>query len=590
MSPYQWSLVNSSPTTGRVFSRTLDPSEHSFYYDRITNGTADVIWHYTVELADPAQGPLTFGKQNVIRAWTTVKQHYPLLAARMDPQTDGTVKFVVEERALSSHQPEEVTVRNISSVDEAFAVIWRGIRDKPMEDSHIISRVFILARTDKPGTYEVLFKAAHAISDGISGATLARTFLDVLSSPPFQTDPLEQRLAMAVPSNVLNPSLKMSLARQRWRRAIGKVTFFNMRKRLEGGHTLPRKVTDETYRTPATTARTSIPLTPSESRAVLDACKRNRITFGAAMPTLCQMALTRVLHRHYLRGDISVDEWEHRRRQPMHYGGPLNLRPYLDEAWQRAGGVAEMLLMIDYYDCTLPFMPTPYGTRRDAGVPRVDGAPPYSALLARSRFFHRARVAKEQLARTVKHPLLLELAHARQPLYLIRKKRVAAHWQASVKGEPLPPFPELEHADASSPDYCLAGALSSIGDMSAILPENYPLPTSHPLCIRTAHSPPSPAYGVVGETAAPSAPAPRPPTTSASAAALRMVDSQTYLHGRPMELILGNSTAREEISLALTYDANVYKGEDAEEYLQEVRLAALYYLGETESGAIKGKL
>ncbi|KAI0831302.1 hypothetical protein BC628DRAFT_1311647 [Trametes gibbosa] len=585
MSPYQWSLVSPTPihSGGRAFSRTLGPAEHSFYYDRITNGTADIIWHYTVELADPPRHPLIFSERNVTRAWATVKQHYPLLAARMEPQSDGTARFVVEEHALSSHQPDEVTVRTISSTDEVTSIIERGIRDKPTEDSHIMSRVFVLARGDKPGTYEVLFKAAHAIADAISGATLGRTFLDVVCSPPIEAARLEERLAMAVPSQVLNPSLKMSPARQRWRRAIGKVTFLNMRKRLEGGHTLPRKISEETYRTPATTERVFIRLNSSDSRAVLDACKRYRITFGAAIPVLTQMALTRVLHRRYLRGELSADEWESRRRQPMHFGGPLNLRPFLDEGWQRAGGVAEMFLMIDFYDCTLPFMPAPYGSRRDASVPRVDGAPPYAALLSRARFLYRARLAKEQLARLVKHPLMLEIAHARQPLYVARKKRIATHWQASVKGEPLPPFPELDQMDAVAPDYCLAGALSSIGDMSPILPDSYPLPSSHPLCIRTVQAPLPSAYGNVRATT------PRP-SASGTSTVLRMVDHGTYLHGRPTELLVSSATAQEQIGLALTYDANVYSREDAEEYLQEVRLAAMYYLGEDERVAAKGKL
>lgn len=234
MSPnaFQWSLAHSSPVEGRTFSRSLGPAEHSFYYDRILNGTADIIWHYTLELTDPVQGSLTFSEENVSRAWAAVKQHYPLLASRMEPQPDGTVKFFIEERALSQHKQGELTVRTIRSANEVTTVIQHGIRDKPMEASHIITRAFVFARADKLGTYEVLFQAAHAISDGISGATLGRTFFDVLSSPPFQAPVLEKRLAMAVPSNVLNPSLKMSLARQRWRRAIGKVTFFNMRKRL----------------------------------------------------------------------------------------------------------------------------------------------------------------------------------------------------------------------------------------------------------------------------------------------------------------------------------------------------------------------
>ncbi len=236
----------------------------------------------------------------------------------------------------------------------------------------------------------------------------------------------------------------------------------------QGGHTLPRTITEETYRTPATTARVFVRIDPASTRTILASCKKHKVTFGAAIPVIAQMALTRLLHRRYLRGDIPLEEWEHRRRQPMNLGGPVNLRPYLDEAWQRAGGVGEMLLMIDYYDVALPFMPAPFGARRDAGVPREDdGAPPYAALLSRARFLHRAQLSKRQLARTVKHPLLLEIAHAKQPLYLARKKRVFTHFEAAAQGAPLPDFPELAALDAASPDYALVSALSSVGDVRA---------------------------------------------------------------------------------------------------------------------------
>lgn len=228
----QWSLVHSPPGEGRTFSRTLGPAEHCFYYDRIMNGTADVVWRYTLELAHPTQGSVFFGQQNVSRAWATVKQHYPLLGSRMEPQPDGTVKYYVEERALAHHQQNELTVRIAHSADEVAAVIEEEISDKPVENSHTMARTFVFARADRPGTYEVLFRMAHVISDGIAGATLARTFFDVLSSPPIQTPVLEKRLATALPSDVLNPSLKLSLARQRWRRAIAKVCLFQMSQRL----------------------------------------------------------------------------------------------------------------------------------------------------------------------------------------------------------------------------------------------------------------------------------------------------------------------------------------------------------------------
>ncbi|KAI0780940.1 hypothetical protein BD413DRAFT_501199 [Trametes elegans] len=585
---YQWVPVQSTPQSGRTFARPLGVTEHNFYLDRLFNSTADIVWHYTVE-ADPAQGAVLFSEGNVSRAWATVKQYYPLLGARMVPNDRDVVEFIVTERALSHHQPEEVTVRPVSSRGEVDAVRWRNIRDNPTEDSHILARVFAFTRVDEPGTYEVLLKAAHAIADGVSGATLARTFFDVLSSPAVQVPPLEERLAMTLPSEALDPTLKRTPACRRWRRAVGRIILHNMRRKLAGGHAMVRTATEASYRTPSVTSHAFVQLTPSESRKALDSCRRHKVTFGSVIAVLSQMALTRLLHRRYLRGELSEDEWEYRRRQPMHYGGPINLRPYLDQEWQRKGGVGELGVMIDYYDCTLPFMPTPYGARRDTGVPRVNGAPPYSALLSRERFFHRAQLARQQVSRLAKHPLFLEIVRARQPLYHYRRKVMVTHWQAAARGEPLPQYPELAKIDTASPDYCFTGALSSIGDLSFVLPSNYPLPSSHPLSIKVRHAT-DPMFGAVGEASATRLPSVRPPTTAASDTVLRIVNSATYLHSRPLEFFLGNSTSsRNTIDLMLTYDANAYRTEDAEEYLQECREAALYYLGASDSPA-KGKL
>ena len=229
-----WSLISSSsPSSGRTYARPLGLNETSFYYDRIFNGTADIIWRYVVQPTDRAKNTALFSDENVQRAWAALKQWYPLLAVRMDDSNGmDAIKFVVSEQTVNRHQPDEVVLRTVSSPAEVDALIWRLIRDDPMSDHHLISRLFVFACQDRPGTYEVLFRAAHSIADGISGATIARTFFDVLTSPPGYIPPLEERLAMALPYDQLNPTNQMSPARQRWRRAIARVTFLNLRRKL----------------------------------------------------------------------------------------------------------------------------------------------------------------------------------------------------------------------------------------------------------------------------------------------------------------------------------------------------------------------
>ena len=238
LTPHQWIPISvgatGSSSSDRTFARALGLTEASFYYDRIFNGTADIVWQYTVQVAGGhAQGAALFSEKNVSRTWAALKRYYPLLGSRMQLEDDNeTIVFIVHERALFEHQPGEVTLGTASSQDEITSLVWRLIRDKPMEYNHIMARVFAFKREDIPGAYSVLFKAAHAVTDGISGAILARTFFDVLCAPPFTIPPLEERLAMALPSDALSPTMKMSPARQRWRRAIGKVTFLNRRNKL----------------------------------------------------------------------------------------------------------------------------------------------------------------------------------------------------------------------------------------------------------------------------------------------------------------------------------------------------------------------
>ena len=218
------------------------------------------------------------------------------------------------------------------------------------------------------------------------------------------------------------------------------------------------------------TERTGYRFSVPETDAILTTCRKHKVTFGTVVPVISQLAITRMLHRRYLRGDLPPDEWEYRRRQPMHFGGPVNLRPYMDAEWQRRGGLTEVVLAIDYYDCTLPFMPSPFGSRRDSEVPRdPSGTPPFAKLMSPARFFHRAQLCRQQLRRIMANPLAMDVAAARQPGYLHRKRVMAAHWLAERRGSPLPDPPvPVEARDGAPADCVFATGLSSVGQVRAI--------------------------------------------------------------------------------------------------------------------------
>lgn len=161
-------------------------------------------------------------------------------------------------------------------------------------------------------------------------------------------------------------------------------------------------------------------------------CRLHGITFGNTYFTLAQVAMTRVLYRRYLRGEISEEEWAYRKRQPHISGGPLNLRPYLDNTWFEKGGGGEFMLSISLFYTQLPFMTlgeTAEGHQRVL----LDGAPPFSDLLTFDRFLHRAELAKKQATAFFSHPLFFEIIHAVSLARLDRTRSGALQWVKRVE-------------------------------------------------------------------------------------------------------------------------------------------------------------
>ena len=140
-------------------------------------------------------------------------------------------------------------------------------------------------------------------------------------------------------------------------------------------------------------------------------CRLHGITFGNAFLALAQVAMTRLLYRRYLRGEISEEEWEYRRRQPQIGGGPLNIRSHLNKAWFEGGGGGEPILSIGLFFYQLPFMTLGETMGQHRRI-LPDGAPPFSDLLTFDRFLHRVGLVKQQVTAFPNHPLFFEIIHA----------------------------------------------------------------------------------------------------------------------------------------------------------------------------------
>lgn len=186
-------------------------------------------------------------------------------------------------------------------------------------------------------------------------------------------------------------------------------------------------------------------------------------------PIIGQIAVTRLLLKHYLRGEISEEEWAFRKREPMFSAGPLNLRPFQDKAWIAAGGLNHVCISIGFFFYSLPIMPLGKASSLRPGAK----LPSYDTLLSRKRFWLRSRLVQKQADKYIRNPLLLELGSLALPGRVQRAKDVAIQWR-KAKGPPVGSSGRLlspmEQA-AAGLVFCNGG--SSMGNVCSCLPTSH---------------------------------------------------------------------------------------------------------------------
>lgn len=130
----------------------------------------------------------------------------------------------------------------------------------------------------------------------------------------------------------------------------------------------------------------------------------------------------------------------------------------------------------------------------------------------------------------------------------------------------------------------LAHGGSSIGNLDKIVSLEYPLPSTNPLSPRSNRSHPVKAGYLVPQASDPS--------DDELEAKLVLEYSRTYLHARPAELYVGAATLHKQLHFEIFYDGNVYQKNVVQEWLEEVKDAALWYLGQSHSdeGRTQAKL
>ncbi|KAF8838029.1 hypothetical protein BDN67DRAFT_982819 [Paxillus ammoniavirescens] len=568
-----WTMVDFIPTEGRTFKRPLDVNEIGFVWD-------DNLIQVQLRLLNKEDAYI-FSDSNITRTWLSVKKRHPLVGARIEVE-NGEPKFAVEEHRLGKLNPDEIFFGNASSVEDAHRLVLE-ILDGPRPLSNdLLARIYIFRLADRPDIIHLFPLISHCVTDGVANLTFVRCFLDTLSS---RSEPaissLEERLSMVIASADLKPRQPFSPAKQRWRRAIGYVLFQLMTAKMQGGHTLPCRLTHATLRTAARSRIALAFLSQDQTSAVMTNCRLNNTTFGNAFLPLAQVAMTRVLYRRYLRGEIGEEEWEYRKKQPHISGGLLNLRPYLDQEWLAKGGHGEFLLAIGFLYHQLPFMTLGMTTRqRREELVLCNGAPPFAHLLTFNRFLHRANMVKQKIDKLLYHPLFLEIAGA---AHLVRLEIARFSAQEQMKRTKEGTTDEGEViAAVNFPGATWAHGGSSIGNMNHILPAEYPLQSSNPISPRSNIPHPAKAGYIIPPT----------PDTSEDEPKVFVEYAGMHLHARPMELYLGAATWDGQLQMSVCYDGNVYEEGIIREWLDEFKDAAVWYLGQShaDDGSVRAKM
>ncbi|KAI9566949.1 hypothetical protein HD554DRAFT_2220850 [Boletus coccyginus] len=581
---FGWTLVDNHRTQGRTFHRPLDELEIWFLWNGLFNGGTDGLQSCELRLRNGSQDAHLFSEANIVRAWISTKRRYPLAAATVRGFTSKP-HFVIREYDLAVLRPREIVFGTVACAEEAQQRI-RAILDGPRPlSAELLMQLFVFREHDRTDVLHLMTLVAHCVTDRSANNTFVRCLLDTLARggafEPAQL-PLEDRLATATPSMERVPMHLRSLspARRRWRRAVGIIIFQSKIAKRQGGHTLPCRLTRSTPHVPARTGVVSTSLTHTQTAAVMANCRSHDITFGNAFLALAQVAMTRVLYRRYLRGEISEDEWEYRKRQPHISGGPLNFRPYLDKTWLAKGGGGEFMLSLALFFYSLPFMTLGKTAAQERSQLRVlsDGAPPFSDLLTFDRFLHRTGLVKKQTAAFFGHPLFFEIIRAAS-LELIEHTRLdALQWMKRVEtadNHGIHGDPDDEVLAVTDIPMVWAFGGSSVGNVDMTSPTEYPLPSTHPLSPYSSVPHPHKAGYCTPRSHSPSA------SEVDTTPKVVVENSGIHIHARPAEFYLSADSSHGRLNMYVIYDNNVFEEGLVTEWLDEVREAVIWYLGGT---------
>jgi hypothetical protein len=217
----------------QVYERPLGLTELCFYWDSVYERIADILQHTEVEI-EPSKFEEATNLSNLTKIWTKLKQQFPLLGARLDERGDGSVFFVVTADNLNKCRPSEVTVQNISSLQQALDIVEKIITGRKHDlSNNLLARLVVLRRMDQKNHIHMLLHVSHCITDVTANITISRTILNHLcgtvNTPAWD---LNDRLALSTASEELGSQRKFNSARRWWRIAIASVISVRRTSRL----------------------------------------------------------------------------------------------------------------------------------------------------------------------------------------------------------------------------------------------------------------------------------------------------------------------------------------------------------------------
>ncbi|KAG9311988.1 hypothetical protein JVU11DRAFT_7259 [Chiua virens] len=577
-----WTQTSAIPGQ-RSWRRSLGITESVYYWEGACNGAADTVMHVHLRVTQLEDVGI-YAPENVRRAWLSVKRRFPLIAAEVSEENDG-LHFVVRERNITSLREEEVTFGTVLSFNDAERFVDENRNSPRPLSPRLLTRVYVLNQTDRPEDFHVVLPIVHCITDGCSTTTILRSFFQTLSTPfdPHPTS-IEERLQMCCPlENWVFPD-DVPLVKRRWKRAIGYALHVARRARLAGGHGLPGNFTRATATTPAKSRTQLISFPPDISAIILSNCRRHNITFNSAYHVFSQVAISRLLCRRYLRGEISEGEWEYRKRQPMLFIGLVNLRSHFDPDWFCNGGSGEIGLNFSFHQHVLPFMPLGAMANKKDELELINGAPRFQDLMSFGRFLLRCEWVKSRGEKLFRNPRFLEICIATHNSALETNKSKAANWRRSGErarssAEALEPLP-LENL---GPVFTQRG--SSLGNMDCMMPLDYPLPANH-------HLSPISSFPHPHRAGYPVCTVPDDVVTQCERPRLHVEYWQTHFRSRPGDVYLGALTTQKQLQYFTFYDENAFSEDLMKEFMGELKNATLWYLGQRQETArdVKCKL